>query len=567
MRLRNLWLAAAATASLAALGACKSDEMLGVDNTNNPDVARAFATPDGVENVLKNGFVQIFGATHGTSTAIWPAAQATALESYGSVANFGLNLRASIPRSVIDNTRGNPTAAEDYRDYQQLFLRGRLIGNAIGAFDGLTTKGGSIGSAFQDLRARSFGFFALAMANGEGALMYDSVAVVTPKLERLEIPPLSSYGDAMTIAIAQLDTAISIANASKAVTSSSQQAAYLPVDWMKTSTAPTTLDNYIRLLYSTKARFRAGVARNPAERAAVNWTEVVSDASKGITSDWVLALDANAGWSASWLSQAAVSNGWSGMTPAIIGMADTTSGYADWIALERGARAPFLIRTPDSRFPAGATRAEQTTNSPAKSSSMAPVYFRARPPGEDEPGASYGNSYYDHARFASGYRAGSSIGPWIWMAQAESDMLQAEGLIRLGRASEAVPLINRTRTAHNLPPFPAGSTEATRAPAQPGGGPNSCVPRTPTGPNGTLECGTLFEAMKWEKRMETLFTGYSQWFFDSRGWGDLPVGSPLMYPVPYQEMDARYEPIYNSVPGDAQWQALTSTYGFGVGTR
>jgi len=130
-----------------------------------------------------------------------------------------------------------------------------------------------------------------------------------------------------------------------------------------------------------------------------------------------------------------------------------------------------------------------------------------------------------------------------------------------------VPLINRTRVANNLPPFPAGATKATRAPAQPGGSANSCVPRTPTGAGGAVECGTMYEAMKWEKRMETLFTGYSQWFFDSRGWGDLPVGSPLMYPVPYQEMDARYEPIYNSVVGDAKWQALTSTYGFGVGTR
>jgi len=567
MKLRNLWVAAAATASLAALGACKSDEMLGVDNTNNPDVARAFATPDGVENVLKNGFVQIFGATHGTSTAIWPAAQATALESYGSVANFGLNLRASIPRSVIDNTRGNPTAAENLRDFQQLFLRGRLVANALGAFAGLQEKGGSIGSAFQDMRARSYGFFAMAMANGEGALMYDSVAVVHPKLERLEIPPLQSYGDAMTKALEQLDSAIAIANASKAVTSSSQKAAYLPVEWMKTSVAPTTLDNYIKLLYSTKARFRAGVARNAAERDAVDWTAVVNDASKGITSDWVLALDANAGWSGSWLSQSAVSNGWSGMTPAIIGMADTTSGYSDWIALDRGSRAPFLISTPDARFPAGATRAAQTTNSPAKSSSLAPVYFRARPPGEDEPGASYGNSYYDHARFASGYRAGGSVGPWVWMSQAENDMLAAEGLMRLNRDAEAVPLINRTRVANNLPPFPAGATKATRAPAQPGGGPNSCVPRTPTGAGGSVECGTMYEAMKWEKRMETLFTGYAQWFIDSRGWGDLPVGSPQMYPVPYQEMDARYEPIYNSIVGDAKWQALTSTYGFGVGTR
>jgi hypothetical protein len=567
MRLKNFWLVAVATASLATLAACKSDEALGVDNTNNPDVARAFATPDGVENVLKNGFIQIFGATHGTSTAIWPAAQATALESYGSVANFGLNLRAAIPRSVIDNTRGNPTAAENYRDFQQLFLRSRLIANALGAFDGLLASGGSIGSPFQDLRARSFGFFAMGLANGEGALMYDSVAVVTPKLERLEIPGFLGYGDAMTAALAQLDSAIAIANAAKAVTSASQKSAFIPVEWMRTVVSPTTLDDYIRLVYSTKARLRAGVARNPTERAAVNWTEVVNDASKGITADWVLALNANAGWSASWLSQSAVSNGWSGMTPAIIGMADTTNGYADWMALDRGSRAPFLIQTPDARFPAGATRAAQTTNSPAKAAVMASTYFRARAPGEDEPGASYGNSYYDHARFASGYRAGGSSGNWVWMARAENDMLQAEGLIALGRAPEAVVLINRTRTANNLPAFPAGASAATRAPAQPGGSATSCVPRSPTGPSGSLECGTLLEAMKWEKRMESLFTGYSQWFIDSRGWGDLPVGSPLMYPVPYQEMDSRYESIYNSVVGDPKWQALTSTYGFGVGSR
>ena len=566
MKLRNLWLAAAATASLAALSACQSDAALGVDNRNNPDVARAFATPDGVENVLKNGFVQIFGATHGTSSAIWPAAQATALESFGSVANFGLNLRSSIPRSVIDNTRGNPTATENYRDYQQLFLRGRLIANALGAFDGLMAAGGSIGSPFQDLRARSFGFFAMAMANGEGALMYDSVGVVNPKLGAKETPPLTLYVDAMTAALVQLDSAIAIANAARAEPSTSQSA-FIPYEWMRTVTQPTTLDNYLRLLYSTKARFRAGVARNPAERAAVNWTEVVNDASRGITSDWLLDLSAGDGWPASWLSQSAVSNGWSGMTPAIIGMADTTSGYADWIALERGSRAPFLIQTPDARFPAGATRAAQTTNSPAKIAINSSVYFRARPAGEDEPGASYGNSYYNHARFASGYRAAGGKGAWVWMARAESDMLAAEGLIKLGRTPEAVVLINRTRVANNLPGFPAGASATTRAPAQPGGSATSCVPRTPTGPGGTLECGTLLEAMKWEKRMETLFTGYAQWFFDSRGWNDLPVGSPLMYPVPYQEMDARYEVIYNSVVGDAQWQALSNTYGFGVGSR
>jgi len=588
MKLRNLWLAAAAATSLAAMSACKSDEALGVANTDNPDVERAFATPDGVENVLKNGYLQIFGATHGSSTAIWPAAQATALESYGSVANFGLNIRGAIPRGVIDNTRGNPTAAENYRDFQQLFLRGRLIANAIGAFDVQLAAGRSIGTAFQDQRARSYGFFALAMANAEGALMYDSVSVLDPTLERLEIPPLSGYKEAMVIALQQLDSAIVVANRARTATGSSASAltGFLPVEWMRTATTPTSLDDYIRLIRSTKARFRAGVARNATERAAVNWNEVVNDAASGITSDWVLDLNSNAGWAAAWLSQMAVASSWSGMTPAIIGMADTTGGYANWISLPRGDRAPFLIRTPDARFPTGTTRAEQTTNSPALAASLPSVYFRSRPPGEDILGEAYGNSYYDHVRFTS-YRQGANIGKWVWMSRAESEMLQAEGLLRLGRDAEAVPLINRTRKANGIGEFPLGSTATTRAPNYPGapavppnpptdpvgkpaiapGGPNSCVPRTPTGPGGTLECGTLFEAMKWEKRMETLYTGYSQWFFDSRGWNDLPVGSPLMYPVPYQEKDARYEGSYNGQSGDPIWQATANTYGFGVGSR
>jgi hypothetical protein len=299
----------------------------------------------------------------------------------------------------------------------------------------------------------------------------------------------------------------------------------------------------------------------------------------------VLDLNANLGWAAVWLNQMAVASSWSGMTPAIIGMADTTSGYANWMSLPRGDRAPFLIQTPDARFPKGATRTQQTTNSPALAASLPSVYFRSRPPGDDILGEAYGNSYYDHVRFTS-YRQGSSIGKWVWMSRAESEMLQAEGLIRLGRDVEAVPLINRTRRNNGIGEFPLGSTAASRAPAYPGapavppsatdtigkpaippGGPNSCVPRTPTGPGGSLECGTLLEAMKWEKRMETLYTGYAQWFFDSRGWNDLPVGSPLMYPVPYQERDARYVPSYNGKVNDPIWQAVGNTYGFGVGSR
>ncbi len=66
------------------------------------------------------------------------------------------------------------------------------------------------------------------------------------------------------------------------------------------------------------------------------------------------------------------------------------------------------------------------------------------------------------------------------------------------------------------------------------------MPRVPQPPNFTsTACGTVFEAMKWEKRVETAFTGYAQWFVDSRGWGDLTRGTTLEWPVPWQELYAR----------------------------
>ena len=90
----------------------------------------------------------------------------------------------------------------------------------------------------------------------------------------------------------------------------------------------------------------------------------------------------------------------------------------------------------------------------------------------------------------------------------------------------------------------------------PGGA--SCVPRVPQAPNFTsTACGTILEAMKWEKRVETSFTGYSQWFIDSRGWGDLVEGTALEWPVPYQELFARVQPTYTTSA-----KAVKGTYGF-----
>ncbi len=557
------WAAAAATAFLV-LTACNADSNLTVTNTDQPDVKRALSTPDGIDAVLRGSFSAVFDATHGAAGVpagdLTPAAMAISLESYGSVNNYSMNIRATFPRVAIDNSRGNNTARENFRDFQTLSARGRTAANAVQALDQLAKRGGSLGSPSADARGRSFGFFAVGVANGELALMYDSAAASLPSLATTDVPALQDYNAVMTTALSQLDTALAIATAAKAAgTSFSLTTTYLP-----TATS-MDVDSYMRLIRSIKARFRAGVARNPAERAAVNWGAVLADAQAGITSDMIFQLNANAGWDYWWLNQMAVGQGWSSMPPYYIGMADTSSGYANWIALDRGSRNPFLILTPDKRFPSGDTRAAQQANNPPVAAQLPSVYFRNRPSGEDTNGEPWSNSFYDHTRFRQ-YRAGSSVGPWVFFSAAENNLLAAEALIRLNRAAEAVPYVNITRTANGLPPFPAGSAANTPAPPQPGGSATSCVPRTPTGAGNALVCGSLYEAMKYEKRLETLFTGYTQWFIDSRGWGDLPAGSAQMWPVPYQEMDARSEPFYNSLTGD-KWVAASNTYGFGVGTK
>jgi hypothetical protein len=93
--------------------------------------------------------------------------------------------------------------------------------------------------------------------------------------------------------------------------------------------------------------------------------------------------------------------------------------------------------------------------------------------------------------------------------------------------------------------------------------PGACVPQVPTpGTFTTMSCGTILEAMKWEKRMETAYTAYATWYQDSRGWGDLVAGTALMWPVPNEEMNSRNKPYY-SIGGIGQPNAaVLGTYGW-----
>ncbi len=74
----------------------------------------------------------------------------------------------------------------------------------------------------------------------------------------------------------------------------------------------------------------------------------------------------------------------------------------------------------------------------------------------------------------------------------------------------------------------------------------------PPGDFTKVGCGNLWEALKYEKRIETAYTQYAPWYLDMRGWGDLPKDTPLFWAVPYQDLQARGRPI-------------SAIYGAGIG--
>jgi len=295
--------------------------------------------------------------------------------------------------------------------------------------------------------------------------------------------------------------------------------------------------------------------RTPAARAAINWTAVRDDAINGISADVEITLDPSTSWDYSWYPIHFLFDTWTQQAPIMIGMADSSGGYDAWLALPIGNRSAFLIQSKDQRFPDGGTRPIQQANSKLAGASTPPrsnLYFRNRT-ASDPSGEAYANSFYDWYREQELTNSGRQ-GAFPMLQKAEVDLLAAEAYYRLGDFVNAADRINVTRVANgNLPPLlPVAGTV-------PGGA--SCVPRVPAPPNYTSSvCGDMFEALKWEKRMELAFMQFGAWYFDSRGWGDLAQGTALEWPVPFQEMQVRAETYYNSQP--YQIAATKGTYGY-----
>lgn len=530
--------------ALLALTAC--GDSVNVTNPNNPDVERVFATPAGIESFVGGLAVQVNNPMRATES-VNTQAKIFAGENYASVANFGMAARGVIPRSIISNELGNDNQGGNLANFNTFGRIGRTASIAVATLDQRIAEG-AIFSAASTARVKAFAFMIVGQTLGNVSLAYDSAAIVTPASPPPgNTPvPLSHYSAVNQAALDMLDSAITYAATMSA----------LPSTWIqRPGGIGMTAGEFVEYVYSLKARLRAGVARTPAERLAVDWAAVEADATLGLTVDHEVYLGGGLGWNAGFdAAQAYVAGGWHTAPMLYIGGADTSAGFANWVTLGINDRRAFLVTTPDERWPSGTTRTAQQ-GADDRQTELTPVpgrYLINRNSGNDVVNASWGESFYDHRRWGA-TREAPNTGPYADFTLAETRLLLAEALYRQGDIAGAVDIINETRDANGLP-------DITLAGAPTPGGVNSCIPKMPTAATPTvLTCGDVLESLKYEKRMETMMTGYMVWFTDSRGWGDLVEGTVLEWPVPYQEFQSRGQ--LSGFP-NGERRAGPSTYGY-----
>ncbi len=497
--------------SLVTIVACVD---LTVPNNNNPDRIRATSTPGDVENLIASTFQRWWPRVYGTTpTIMWSQ---LAYEFSSPFVCLGSQDNAVEPRPAWNNTTVYSNAFVSSGTWLDLYGTISLANDGLKALNG----GIQIGtSGANNSRARAFAKFMQGVATGYLALMYDKAVILdeTTDVDTLISPTYAPYTDVMAAAIAMLKASIAISDTATFT---------LPnIGWVPGLSL--TNKDLSRLGHTYVARFTAYVARSAAERAAVNWNDVITHSDAGITVDFApigtplifqdLYKQRAARLRTVIPSDFMRGNGW------LIGPSDSTDAFKTWVATPVANRTAFQVRTKDRRIQ-GSTGVGSQGKYFGYDSRIT-FYSAAR--------GLYNASFYAFYHYGTGDSYES--GPLVAITRVELDLLKAEALIRLNRAAEAIPLINKTRVANGE----ISPVDINGPPDVPG-----CVPRKPTG-----GCGSLWDALKYEKRIEEAGVDGQVAMWDARGWNTLAANTFLNFPIPGRELQIERMPSYTNGGG------------------
>ena len=492
-------------ALLVTLASCQDLE---VTNPNLPDAERATSQPTATETFVATSFRTWWPVGGHDDYPSW-AFSTMAEEVTSGFADFGQLEISAQPRSAWNNSPVNVRSAVNEGPWYGLYRTISSVNDALAALD----RGVVIVDATRTARTRAVGKFIQGISHGYLGLYFDQAFVVDEKarLDTIVNPQFQTYKELVAASITQLDAAITVANTTPFT---------LPVDnWLYQG---MTKDQFVQLANSFAARIMVYSARTRAERAAVDWAEVIRRIDAGVKTDFAPVAQVDVIWD-DWkrlvarLRTAGRPSDYGRPAYDLIGPADSTNGYQNYLATPLTSRVAFQLRTKDRRI--------QGAGGPATQGSYVGYNLNNI---FDPTRGTWRFSHY--AYFRNGTGTTWQTGAQLALPVSEMDLLKAEGLIRLNRAAEAVALINKTRVANGqLPPVTiAGPPDEA-----------GCVPRKLNG-----ACGSLWDALRYEKRLEGLGVTGVIGFFDARGWQTLPINTPIHLPVPGRELAVLQRPLY-----------------------
>ena len=478
---------------------------LAVENENSPDRAVAFAQPGDVLNLVSGTWVDYWGSIQYCPNG--PMFFSTiADENSSSWANWAMRDMSSEPRIAWNNSSTYVRASVGREPW---FDNYRGISNANDALQAISRaeEAESVDNnvftrdGHDTAQLKAFAKMNQGLMHGSLSLIYDQAFVFDETIDlENDVLELQPYAVVSQEAIRMLEEARAIASANS-----------FSIPWIWGLTLSS--QDMVRLINSFIARFTVQVARDPAERAAVNWNTVIGLVDDGITEDFIPVGndDGSVAWDClKFYGQNGTT--WSRADYRTIGPADESGGYNDWLAKPLRERYVFDVITSDRRIVGSDT--DPTVDG---------TDFQYQGNNGPFPAARgvYHYSSHNHKRYQS-YFNNDANGPMPHMILAEMHSYKAEGLLRTGGSTaEVANLINITRVTRGmLNPAQGSDPAGSSADAQ-----------------SHLDSASLWAKLKHERRIETFQTAAGLAYFDDRGLGDLVTGTPIHLPVPGRELE------------------------------
>lgn len=480
---------------------------LEVTNLNDPDRQRAIQTPGDVESLISGSFNSVFWAYQGSypNCPLSVAANAHA-SSWG---NWGMRDAREEPRIAYNNDPSysySEVAEVPWGDSYSA-LAGARDGLAAIA-DGLTITEGGVDVT---PRAVAFGKFVQGLAHLNLARIYDQGFIIDENTDLANIELVSAL-QIYEAGMQKLDEALQIAQSNSFT---------IPSTWVGFGGDWSSSD-MAQFIKAWKVRATIQMPRNVADRESLapygkDWNWVLTTLSEGLPFDYVNYYDGQTwGWHRNKLHCGGRVDGWTRTDMQTLGPADVSGAYETWInQSDPTAKEPFDIVTPDSRI----------TEPMQPQTDGKYIEYRGYSPYPASRGIWTYSNYLEQRHYYPDY-----LGTYPDFVEAEVDFIRAEAWYRLEQYDKVREVVNQYRANGDLPPFTTNQNPD---------GPDMCVPQMPDG-----SCGDLWEALKYEKRIENYHYGSVSEYMDDRGWGDLFSGTWLELPVPGEELLLMLMQIY-----------------------